>query len=134
MSIEGLLIAIVLTGISIAWVVLPLLRGSSERSRAYDTLHKRRERLLIYYERVITNIRDLDEDSATGKIADDEYTAEREDWVQRGIQVLKALDALDENEPSAMSAVDDAHADREMDAAIEAAIAVRRERGSHQPT
>jgi hypothetical protein len=134
MSIEGLLIAIVLTGISIAWVALPLLRGVSERSRVNDTLHKRRERLLIYYERVITNIRDLDEDSATGKITDDEYNAEREDWVQRGIQVLKALDTLDESEPTAMSTVDDAHADREMDAAIEAAIAARRERGSQQST
>lgn len=134
MSLEGLLIAVVLTAISIVWVVAPLLRGTSERSRANDTLHKRRERLLIYYERVITNIRDLDEDSATGKINDDEYTAEREDWVQRGIQVLKALDTLDESEPTAMSAVDDAHADRDLDAAIEAAIATRRERGSRQPT
>jgi len=128
MSTEGLLIAIVLAAVSLGWVVMPLVRNVSSRSRADETFAKRRERLLIYYERVITNIRDLDEDRATGKIAEAEYATEREDWVQRGIQVLKALDALDEETPAvaAPALVDEAAIDRDIDDAIEAAIAARR--------
>ena len=129
MSTEGLLIAIVLAAVSLGWVVAPLVRNVSSRSRADETFAKRRERLLIYYERVITNIRDLDEDRATGKIAEAEEAAEREDWVQRGIQVLKALDALDEETPAVAAApalVDEVAIDRDIDDAIEAAIAARR--------
>lgn len=127
MSIEGILIAVLLAAISLGWVVTPLVRGGG-RSQANEALLKRRERLLVYYERVITNIRDLDEDRATGKISEADYAGEREVWVQRGIQVLKALDGLTE-EPSAIHSpqpVDEAAIDRDIDASIEAAIAARR--------
>lgn len=129
MSTQGILLAIVLTGISLAWVLMPLLRGQTTRNRSREAYAKRRERLLVYYERIITNIRDLDEDYATGKLAEDEYTPEREDWVQRGIQVLKALDALEADAPpSEPPTTDEAAIDREIDSAIEAAIAARRTR------
>ena len=128
MSTQGIIIAVLLAAISLGWVVTPLVRHASGRSRADDALLKRRERLLIYYERVITNIRDLDEDRATGKIAEADYAVEREDWVQRGIQVLEALDAVGEETPAAHPSqpVDEAAIDRDIDASIEAAIAARR--------
>lgn len=131
MSTEGILITILLAAISLGWVVMPLVRTASGGSAAHDAVMKRRERLLIYYERVVTNIRDLDEDRATGKISEADYTDEREGWVQRGIQVLKALDGL-ADEPSMpvtkQQRVDEAAIDREIDASIEAAIAARRAR------
>lgn len=128
MSTQGILIAVLLAAISLTWVVAPLVRSASGRSRADDVLLKRRERLLIYYERVITNIRDLDEDRATGKIAEADYADEREGWVQRGIQVLKALDGLADEPPAIHTSqpVDEAAIDRDIDTSIEAAIAARR--------
>jgi hypothetical protein len=133
MSTEGILLAIVLTGLSLAWVVAPLVRERSARSRSHDAYAKRRERLLVYYERVITNIRDLDEDYTTGKLAQDEYATEREDWVQRGIQVLKALDALEADAPPDEPLLtDEAAIDREIDSVIEAAVAARRAQRARQ--
>lgn len=129
MSTEGIILAILITGLSLAWVAAPMLRKQNASMLSHEAHNKRRERLLTYYERVITNIRDLDEDRATGKIAEDEYTTEREDWVQRGVQVLKALDTLEAESPSDSHAtLDEAVIDREIDSAIEAAVAARRAR------
>lgn len=126
MSIEGLIFFLLLLAVTVALVAAPLLRRDSSQSA--DTLHiqKQRERLLIYYERVLTNLRDLDEDHTTGKMPADAYNAEREEWVQRGIQVLRALDELEEHSMIPTAVRDDAAVDEAIDDAIEAAIAARR--------
>ena len=123
MSPEGVVIALVLFAGAFIWVGSPLLRGG--RGEGDGLPQKRRERLLVYYERVLTNLRDLDEDFATGKIAESEYRDERETWVQRGIQVLRAMDAL-EAEGQPLAAADDEAIDREINSAIEAAVAAYR--------
>jgi hypothetical protein len=126
MSIEGLIAAAVIVIGLLLYVAYPFAR----RERGADADHLRatrqHDRLLMVYERVLTNIRDLDEDHRTGKMQPDDYAVEREQWVQRGIQVLKALDSLDA-EHLLTQADDDASIDRAIDARIEAAIAARRE-------
>lgn len=122
MSIEGLVISLILLIAAAGMVAVPLLRRTSD-SRINDIrIHKQHERLLIYYERVLTNIRDLDEDHSMGKMPDDDYALEREEWVQRGIQVLKALDNLQTHSIIPESVADDAAVDEAIDDAIEAAI------------
>jgi hypothetical protein len=114
MSIAGLVIALVLLVGAALYVFLPLLNRQYISEAAF--VDRQRERALAYYERVLTNIRDLDDDHATGKISEDEYQVERERWMQRGIQVLKLLDNLDNDE----SIVENRQADAsEIDAAIE---------------
>jgi len=49
---------------------------------------------------------------------DDDYALEREEWVQRGIQVLKALDNLQTH--SITTVTDDAAVDEAIEAAIRA--------------
>lgn len=129
MSTEGIIAALMLFAISLLIVAAPLVRGAQGGGEEALT-QKRRERLLVYYERVITNIRDLDEDLATGKIAEAEYENEREIWVQRGIEVLKALDGLEGNKQTLLRSreADEAAIDREIDSAIEAAVAAFRSR------
>jgi hypothetical protein len=114
MSIGGLIIgALLVTGVAL-YVFLPLLRSQTVSEAAFQD--KQRERALAYYERVLTNIRDLDDDYATGKISEGDYQQERERWMQRGIQVLKLLDTLDHDE----NILSDRQADAaEIDAAIE---------------
>src|SRR5215813_2222282 len=95
MSIEGILAGLVILAILLTWVGWPLL-GRQKRTAANEILiQKQRERVLMVYERILNNIRDLDEDYSTGKMPDGDYQAERELWVQRGIQALKSLDELD---------------------------------------
>ncbi|NDJ60745.1 MAG: hypothetical protein GYB67_06445 [Chloroflexi bacterium] len=142
MSTEGLIFALILTVGCVVMVVLPLFTRRQSTASVDDQLRdKQRERLHMYYDRTLRNIRDLDEDHALGKINEDEYQAERELWMQRGVQVLKALDALDPATASSAApamipatAVDDAEVDRAIDAGIEAAVrAYRAQQAAEQP-
>jgi CHASE1-domain containing sensor protein len=132
MSIEGILALVVLALVTLAWVGLPLVRAnqqmrgmSAESAQVAISAERQRERLMIYYQRVLRNLHDLDEDHATGKLNDDEYTLEREAWVQRGVAALKALDDL-ANTPLVVESPemnpDDARLDSAIDEAIEAAV------------
>lgn len=125
MSIPGLIATLVILAVVLVIVLRPLLRRQVQVAESRFS-SKQRERALAYYERVLTNVRDLDEDHATGKIDDADYAAERELWLSRGAALLKLLDELDENH----NIVRDTHADdAEIDAAIEDAIqAARAER------
>lgn len=126
MSIAGLIFFLLLLGAVAVLVGMPLLRRESGSGADRLHIHQQRERLLAYYERVLTNLRDLDEDHSTGKMPDDAYAAEREDWMLRGVEVLRTLDELDDHSVIASSVHDDAAVDEAIDDIIEAAIAARR--------
>lgn len=128
MSLEGILIALGLTVLVALWVGLPLLRRETTTSAPITPLERQRERLTIYYSRVLRNIHDLEEDFATGKLSDADYQQERELWTQRGIAVLKALD---ETQLLTETQTDDASIDTAIDSQIEAAVnAYRQEKAS----
>ncbi|GAB5491299.1 MAG: hypothetical protein Phog2KO_15140 [Phototrophicaceae bacterium] len=116
MSIIGLSSALTMLLILLAFVAVPLLRRQ-QSTQSFS--NKQRERALSYYERVLTNIRDLDDDLATDKIHQDEYQLERERWMERGVELLKMLDELDK----AQNIISDENAnDADIDLAIENAI------------
>ncbi len=123
MSIVGLLITLLLAVIAIVMVAYPLFRSPRENNAAADSLLLHQDRLRTYYERVVTNIRDLDEDLATGKIGEDNHRKEREVWVHRGMQLLRMQDQLDAEHGLANDASDV----DEINKAIEAAVAFYRE-------
>ena len=52
-------------------------------------------------------------------------------WAQRGVQVLKALDALEAGALIAAKDADDAQIDRSLDDAVEAAVAAYREKAAN---
>ena len=116
MSLPGLLISLLLALVAGVIVARPFFR----RARTGGRL-RQRDQLAAAYERVLTNIRDLDEDQRTGKIGAAEYARERELWLRQGIGLLRALDEHD--------ARDGDIAD-DIDAAIEAAILAAREHQS----
>jgi hypothetical protein len=122
MSPEGLAISLALLMMTLLWVGRPLLRRQRDQFSDDELIEKKSARLLAYYEQVLRNIRDLDEDHATGKIQTAAYEVEREDWVQRGIQILKALDSIH----GVSMAADEAAVEEAIDDEIEAAIAAYR--------
>jgi hypothetical protein len=141
MSGEGVLIALILIGVVLLLVLAPLFRRAPVDAAAL--LDRQRERLQIYYERALRNIRDLDEDRALGKLDEAEYQAERAYWAERGVLALKALDRLATLNPGGQDAADDvaiaptstddAAIDQAIDAAIEAAVRRARERTAAHP-
>jgi len=96
MSIPGLFFAVVMALLSLAVLLLPYMRRqSAQASNAVARSGLTRDALLATYERVLSAIRDLDDDFNTGKLAQDTYQAERSMWADRGVQVLKKLEEVD---------------------------------------
>lgn len=121
MSVPGLLLALILSVIALAVVARPLLRPARREPTVKEGRLPQGERVARYYERALTNIRDLEEDYSTGKISEEAYTTERELWVARGIRLLRALDRI-EREDAAGGNAD------EVERAIDEAVAAFRER------
>ncbi|MCB9454281.1 MAG: hypothetical protein H6672_22840 [Anaerolineaceae bacterium] len=131
MSTQGLIASLIVTVLTAFWIALPFFRRQVETPSETLLIQKQYERLVVYYERVLTNIRDLDEDHATGKMQTADYEAERESWVQRGVQLLKALDQIDEKHISApRGGTDRGQIDRAADDAIEAAISAYKQKSA----
>ena len=122
MSITGLILSLIITGIIFSIVVYPFVRPPQQTVDL--ALQQQYDRIQAYYERVLTNIHDLDEDHATGKINETDYNEEREVWVYRGIRLLRVQDQLDREH----SLVTNDHLEMsDIDAAIEEAILAYRD-------
>jgi uncharacterized protein YukE len=99
MSIETAIVCGILILVSLYLVIAPF-RSKSTISPAVLAFQRQRDALLVYYEQVTSSLRDLQEDSAAGKISPEEYQVEYEKWMQRGVQILQVLEELDrENQP-----------------------------------
>lgn len=99
MSIEAAVVSGVLILVSLYFVIAPL-RFRDSVSPAALAFQRQRDALLVYYQQVTSSLRDLKEDLGTGKLSPEAYQAEYEKWMQRGVQILQVLEALDrENQP-----------------------------------
>ncbi len=94
MSIAGVFLLIMLFA-SVAIVVLwPLLQArdkgtaEAEGRAAPSTLAQ----LQTQHDAILVAVRDLDFDYQTGKLTEDEYLAQRERLMQRGVDILKQID------------------------------------------
>ncbi len=124
MSIAGLAIALFLVLVALIAVAYPFWRPAGVKVEADANLRRQRERVRRYYERVLVNIRDLDEDYLTEKLSEADFQAERAVWVNRGVRLLKVQDSLDAQH----SLVDDGAVDaEEIDKAIETAVRAYRD-------
>lgn len=119
MSIEAAIVCGILILASLYLVIAPF-RAKSTVSPEAMAFQRQRDALLVYYEQVTSSLRDLKEDSVSGKISPEEYQAEYDKWMQRGVQILQVLETLDRDNQPLMTAnkapVED------MDQAIEDAV------------
>jgi hypothetical protein len=124
MSTGGLFLSVVIFILGALWLAQPILR----RKTAYNgtSQAKEREVLLTEYERVLSTIRDLDEDFNIGKLSKAAYDAERSYRTKQGVEILQALEKLGVSKPAEKlkkQAKAQPDADAVLDAAIEQAIA-----------
>jgi aminoglycoside phosphotransferase (APT) family kinase protein len=121
MSNASIVVAFVLATLLLVWLALPILRGYYH-SPTVTPVEQQRIRLQRYYTRVLQNLHDIDEDFATGKLDADQHRHLREQWIQRGIQALKALDALETDHLLAEEPIGDDALDQAIERKIEAAV------------
>jgi cytochrome c-type biogenesis protein CcmH/NrfG len=89
MTFVLLLASAALAAIAAAGILRPFGRGRGPAIEPLaDPLEDERDLLL-------TSLRELDDDRATGALADDEYRALRRDTERRAVAVLRAIDARD---------------------------------------
>lgn len=132
MESQSLILGIIIAILSALIVLWPFITASRDEESA----ESRMEQLVAQRDAIYATIRDLDFDFETGKLTEADYRAEREAWVERGVEVLKAIDALQEETgvsipagpaPEETPPPDGSErADLDFDAQIEAAIASRR--------
>jgi hypothetical protein len=91
MEIGSILILLAILLPVIAYLAQPILTGQgmavSKRDRRLSTLEAERERLLSY-------IQEMDMDFTMGKIAPEDYEAERSVKLTQGAEILRQIDAL----------------------------------------
>lgn len=117
MTFEVLIICALMAVIALAGLAAPFWR-SNRISTTQMAYQRQRDTLLVYYQQVTASLRDLDDDVQAGRMTESDYAADRERWMQRGIQILRALDELDRSNPglAATSAPTDAVEDHIEDA------------------
>ncbi len=111
----GLVIIFALIGV--AMVVKPLLSQVSVLAPGEERTAAELESM---YQTVLDTIHSLDEDYNTGKLAASAYQKERSYWVERGVQLLSALDSKPDVE--LQSDKPDIVSDADLDDAIEQAL------------
>ncbi len=93
MTADALLLAVagtVLAAVAVAWLAQPLWRGD-EPASAPD---RRAVGFLATREAILAAIRDLDADLALGRVDLEDHSRRRGELVERGAQVLRALDRM----------------------------------------
>lgn len=122
MDIGSLLLGLALGLLILLVVVQPL----ADRSGVREKKTSETDVLIAEREQLLTALRDLDFDHATGKITDDDYVPQRAQLMAQGAAVLKQLDEM---RPLAAPGADTSEAATEwsMDDFIESEIAARRQ-------
>lgn len=99
MSVETMFISIsLLVAVAVALSLPFLTRGPMMSTQA--EYERQRDALLVYYHQVTATLRDLQEDWETGRLSQADYDNDRARWMQRGAQILYALEELDRIHPA----------------------------------
>lgn len=112
MDLASLLLSAALVLLVAMFIARPLI----ERAGLGAHRPTRAEALAAEREAVVAALRELDFDHATGKIAEEDYSAQRAALVAQGVALLKQLDEISNQSPA--QSLDD-----ELEAAIHAARA-----------
>ena len=98
MNIGAILVGIALLMLSGAFVARPLFKG---QARPADRRTDPQGQLVARRDAVYALIRELDADHGEGKLADEDYEAQRERYVTEGVSLLKQLDTLTQEDDRA---------------------------------
>ncbi len=95
MSGSGIFLLLALLVGCALFVMWPIVgrRNEAVGNRSSTQDQDRIARLQAEHEAILIALRDLDFDYQTGKFSKEDYTAQRETLVRRGVEVLRQIDA-----------------------------------------
>ena len=94
MSTGGLILALAFLVGVVAFLLWPLLKPGPTDEEG-DTGLTRLQALHAEREAILIAVRDLDFDRQMDKVSEADYQAQRETLMQRGVDILKVIDALE---------------------------------------
>jgi hypothetical protein len=122
MSIEGLIALVVMLVVGLGGLLLPFLTSRATRIGARKRqLDVSRDELIANYERVLSTLRDLEDDFNSHKMHPADYERERAYWSQYGIKLLNLLDGhtdIDDEPLEDINAEEEVMLDRSVEEAI----------------
>ncbi|MEM6527901.1 MAG: hypothetical protein AAF653_06380 [Chloroflexota bacterium] len=121
MSTGGIILAVILCAMTLIVVATPFFKRDENQRRAEELTG-----VAAHYERVLTNIRDLEEDLALGKIQQAFHDEERAKYVAEGVTLLRQMEALQPADVAPVIARVETEEDISMDDMIEQAVSARR--------
>jgi hypothetical protein len=117
MDLGSLFLILALLVLVIWYISRPFFTPQPARSNPSDRQdEQKRSSLLAERDRILNALQELDFDFALGKIPEDDYPYQRKVLLQKGADVLRAMDSIESDLP----------AETDAEAQIEAAIASRR--------
>ncbi|QPC80947.1 hypothetical protein G4Y79_14660 [Phototrophicus methaneseepsis] len=94
MSLEGILFIAAMVLFALVGIALPFIGQRRKRGTAQlQHIQRTRDELITSYERVLSTIRDLDEDYQLAKINQGDYQEERTYWSEYGVRLLQMLES-----------------------------------------
>ncbi len=132
MEAQSLILGILIAALAAVIVFWPFVSARREETVSRPGGQAQEvEDLIARRDAIYAIIRDLDFDFETGKLTEEDYHAQRQTWVEQGVAVLKALDALKPDTPAPARnghplAEPAAALNGDLEARIEAAVAARR--------
>lgn len=97
MSLGGLIGSAVLVAITLGVLLQPFLRKRRHVERmVLSNKQQTQDELVTTYERVLSMIRDLDEDYNTGKLHPDNYQEDRDHWAEQGVKLLQQIEVKED--------------------------------------
>ena len=115
--IAGAIMLLIVAGTILMPFLQPNRKKTQQNAEQWETFN-------LQYQRTLTNIHDLDEDFALGKIQKDFHESERVKLLEHGVELLKAMETLQPSQP--VENHEESTGAVAFDDAIEAAIAAKR--------
>jgi len=121
MTLQGLIgLAVMVIGGLIVMIYPFITVRSNPSSNKKRYLNMSRDELLASYERVLSTLRDLEDDYKSGKMNAEDYEKERAYWSQYGVRLLKLLEGSAPDDDDPIHDMDDANV--QLDQSVEEAI------------
>lgn len=121
MSIAGSVIGVILAAGFIFSLLYPFFNA---RRQSQQEQADRLVSLRVHYDRVLTNLKDLEEDLSLGKIEQEFYEGERAKFLQEGVHLLQEIEQL---QPLVKKPAAKPESTAQQDDAIEALIRSKRQ-------
>ena len=92
----GILLSLLLAAVIVYWIVAPLFRADAAEAERISAAVSEERDLRSRRQMLMAALKDLEDDRATGKVDQNDYSQMKKELSTEAIEIMKQLDAMDE--------------------------------------